>query len=357
MAEATTFLSSIPPPGLRLAIVGAGAVGSELCRLLLLAGQKHVLLLDPDTPEPRNFALSALFRESPCGAGTPKVKIVQQAAMERGLRWDAVVAEIADVGWLDLQNSDVLICCADSVLARVETAFAARSLRLPMVDAAVHSAGLPGGRVACFPAFAESACYLCGLAAHRRAEVLAYARSNSLGCGDPLHFPPMSGTPTAVHAVAQAVLGVLTHLVPAQSYALRLGDTPEEILLSPSPDCPWHDLPDPAALRPLPFDEPIAGAFTKPDQALDLAWPICLRAQCRNCGALCAPRQRAAIVRRKVFCAQCGQGPGTLEPLDCLSTLLPGDVQASRTPRQLGLPSRHLYYVRSAMKRERPETR
>ena len=54
---------------LRLAVVGCGALGSELCRRLAERKHKHVLVIDPDCLEERNLALSGLIPAR--GAGCP----------------------------------------------------------------------------------------------------------------------------------------------------------------------------------------------------------------------------------------------------------------------------------------------
>ena len=349
----------------RIAVVGTGALGSEFCRLLIERGANDVLLVDPDLVEAGNIAISALFSQAQAlwggAVGMPKVEVVRRLALEHGLAWDALAAEIADVGWFDLRRSDVLVCCADSVLARAETAAVARSLRLPMLDGGVASNGHPQGRAAYFPAGTDYACYLCGLADSRRAEILAYALSPSLGCLPDAEFPPMTGATEAVRQVAQTLLQLLDRMPGGQpAFALRLDARTggnEYIRLPRGAGCPWHELPEPARLLALDATAPLAAALhmhqdTPEEMALDLFWPVCLRARCRLCGALSEPCRRTAWVRRRGQCSQCvaGAEPGTLEPLESVASLRLGDTAATRTPRQLGLPERHLYYRRPVAK-------
>ncbi len=336
---------------LRLGVVGTGALGSELCRLLIQQGHPNVLLIDPDQLEPHNIAMSALFRQAPLPpAGISKVELIRQLAALQGLSWDALQLEIADAGWADLARCDILICCADSVLARVETAGVARSLGLPMLEAAVASAGAPHGRVASFPAQTQQACYLCGLSEQRRAEVLAYALSTSLGCLPPAGFEAMTGTEQTLKIVAAELLQLTQALIAPAAFATRINTqtgSKDRVELSRNATCPWHQLPNPVAFIPLPFDEPLAKAFAAlpPGALIELFWPICLRTRCTQCGHIATQSRRAALVRRKGVCFVC-ETLGTLEPLEILQSLNADAPQATQTPRQLGLPDLHLYYWR-----------
>ena len=72
--------------------------------------------------------------------------------------------------------------CTDNALVRAEVAYAARALEIPMIDAGVYGSAKAGGRVAHYPAGDQAACYLCALGEARRAELLSYGWSASLGC-------------------------------------------------------------------------------------------------------------------------------------------------------------------------------
>lgn len=353
-------MTTIDRPGFarRVGVVGTGALGSEFCRLLMEAEHADVLLIDPDQLEDRNIATSALFRQAQArlgvAAGAAKVEVVRQMAEQRGLAWETIQAEIGDVGWGDLSRCDVLVCCADSVLARVETAGAARSLRLPMFEAAVASDGAAEGRVASFAADAEQACYLCSLSEHRRAEVLAYAISTSLGCLPEAGFPGMTGSEATLRTVAAELFRLFREPGDVESFALRLDTqtgTMERIALSHDPSCPWHELPEARKLISLPFDKPLSNVFQRaPEHAVvELFWPICLSARCTLCGTLVPERRRAALVRRRGVCSVCAAA-GSLEPLHCVNFFRRGDPETDLTPHQLGLPDRHLYYWRPGAK-------
>ncbi len=343
------FPEPTPSAPLRLALVGTGALGSEVCRLLLERRQQDVLLIDPDALEPHNLSLSMLFSQAGAAAcGRPKVEVLSELARQAGLHWQAFYGEIADLGLTRLQKVDVLLSCPDSALARVETTFAARALGLPLCDAGVQSGGIAEGRVTWFAPQPGAACYLCGLPEARRGELLAFAQSASLGCSVP-DVAPMTGTWPTVQTTALALLDLLDEAAAGRSpssFARRIqeGQPAAHIALSRSDTCPWHGF---HRLQALPCDEPVH-TLLAPGAILELPWPMCLDARCQACGHRFAPRQRTALVRRRLPCPAC-HGLRTLEPLQSLASLAASDPRATQTLRQLGLPAGHLYHQRSAV--------
>ena len=356
--------------GLRLAVVGCGALGSELCRRLAELKHPQVLVIDPDRLEERNLALSVLFqhveryakrRGGALGQSKAGLAVRYASDLQAGAAWRAFEAELADVGLAELRACDVLLCCADSTLARVETAFAARSLGLPMLDGGIRShvpfaeTAAQQGRVTWFAPSPDAACSLCGLGESRRAEILAYALSPSLGCVAPLRFEPMSGSPAIVEAVAEAMLELLAAhtdaaIQPSASSARIVGldgEFPQVIELTRSAGCPWHRLGDPATLVQVAPDRSFALSLAelRADSLLELTWPICLRALCRACGRACEPLRRTAYTRRRARCPHCAAA-GTLEPLESIDRIWFSHPLAGRTPRELGLPVRQLYRQR-----------
>ena len=156
--------------GLRLAVVGTGALGSALLQRLAAAGMRSVLLIDPDTIEPRNLPLSPYLQEAfaaqPASATASPHKAALLAAHAWAayrLPWRALCCDVASVGWQRLRTCDLLCCCTDSALSRAELAFIARMLRKPVLDGAVAGGGLAEGRITRFSPAPAAACYLCGM--------------------------------------------------------------------------------------------------------------------------------------------------------------------------------------------------
>lgn len=350
----------------RLCVVGTGALGSALLERLRTHRFRSVLLVDPDRVEGRNLALSpslqravahaeasrsgTSFEESDMPQGKAELLATAARALD-GLPWRAEVCEIADVGWEDLLEVDLLCCCTDSVLSRVETAWIARALGKPMLDGGVFGQGIPEGRVTVYPAARASACALCGLAEERRAAVLGYAASASLGCQVPESVPAMTGALGTLEAVADSMLeqilrpGAMEGEVSCTTRLSRLAESgwqAEALEMSRSATCPWHD-GLPGVLEALPWEVPFDDALRAGQREILLSWPVCTEAVCDGCGRRSEPMQRVARVRRSM-CRACGEAKQ--QPLRVSHRIRYGDGRSGKTPRQLGMPSRHLYCLR-----------
>ena len=383
--------TSVP---LSIAVVGTGALGSALCRLLASARCADVLLIDPERLEAHNLAMSPLLREaysiadrralfSPASSGVLPHKaelLCRYARQQWGLPWRSLVDEFADVGLEQIAGVNVLCSVPDNALARAEVAFVARLLGKPVLDGGVLGENSDGARIAWFPPVPQAACYLCGMADDRLEQVVGYAASASLGCTPLEDAPPMTGTPVAVRETARAMWQQLQHFADGeasltQSQAWRLQPLPEPrgkrnwyaepVALRTSASCPWHE-PPASELLPAPWQIPIEQTLLEYGRnSVQLLWPICTLARCDGCGARVEPlsatkdsdatadsansaaelhwrvRSRVALVRRRLSCPQCGL-VATLQPLLCIDRIAAGDPLAQRTPRQLGLPDRHL---------------
>ncbi len=399
----------------RLVLVGAGALGSAVALELARSAGKgellldSVLIVDPGVLEQRNVALSEVYQAlaAHSGAGAPaenKATLLARALRQEGsARWTAAPVAIADLGWEDVAACDLIVSCTDHALARVETAFVARSLHIPMLDGGVlggddlHGEGC--GRVAWFSPQDEAACYLCGLAESRRADLLSFASVGSTGCRPAEVISPMGPFPEVPRAIrrvarvlAEAVQGFAASRGAAHteenswavnsrtvnsrtvnswavnsravhSWAVRLKAldeaAPERHRLTRSTSCPWHQ-PPAGPLTAFPADVPLRESLPRQDCAplrqgdpsrgdwkVQLTWPVCLIAHCRVCGARQELTQRLAALRLGGVCAQCGSR-AQLDPVRSVHSVGPGDPEADWTPRQLGMPERHLYRLRRA---------
>ena len=368
----------------RLVLAGAGALGSALALQLTRQAAEQKLqdieVVDPDMLEFRNVTLSDVFQSVIAQKGQaafqqPKAVLLAEALTSNSVaRWTATPVEIADVGWADLAAADLLVSCTDNVLARVEIAFVARHLGLPMLDGGLLTGDETApdrameGRVSWFAPAPEVACYLCGLSEARRGEILTFAAASSLGC-QPLPSAAAMGSYPEVPAMLQATAKLLADTIGAflyrqtatqptpasfeDSWAARLeplssASQASVHRLTPSSTCPWHGLRE--RLFALPDDIPIrdllasvAGAHS--DCRVQLTWPVCLRARCRLCGAGQDTAQRLAALRRRGVCVSCG-AVAQLEALYCVSTVGLRDPEAALTFAQLGMPPRHLYRLR-----------
>lgn len=366
--EMTTYSRS-SVGSLSVTVVGCGALGSEVSRLLGLLGLGSVLLIDPDRVEATNFTHSTYLR-STNAIGRPKAEVLAQNLSSHfpDTRWQSLSCEIADTGFQRLQGSAVVFSCTDNVLARVETCYAAHRLQLPMMDAGLKGHAFWSGRVAWLPG-GLCACYLCQLSEARRADLLSLSLATSQSCSTDLRDDQvLPSTPTMASIVAglQVDLGLRLALAktehPIQACAWELSlPLPEtnwrSFNIPRSVDCPWHGSDSDSGvsldLVKLPMDlaltESLAqqqGDSGQQPPSLELDWPLCVNARCDSCQHLWSPMLRLASLRRCASCPVCGQS--RLHPIETLSRIAHGDLFARLTPRQLGLPSDHLFTLSRA---------
>lgn len=338
----------------RVAVVGLGALGNELVRQLGLLGVEEALLVDPDRVEVSNLAKCAFFR-TPGAVGRPKAEVLAGIAGQwfPQTRWEALVAEIADVGWRKLADRQVLFAGVDRDSARLELARISTRLDAPVCDGGMDTAGA-GGRVSWYPG-RRAACHGCRLTAARRREWLRTWSSAAYPC----RIPEEAGGWTATPQLAAMTAALQVHCAlewigrgerQARSVEFRLSAPLrlEEIRLPVNGACPFHSGRAP---RLVPIEQPFREALGKGEQAC-WEWPVCLLARCLDCREEWSPRMRAVRFRRLGACPRCGSR--RLLELDTRSALAWDDPAAALRPAELGLPPDHLYSIRKGRKREEP---
>lgn len=103
----------------RIVVVGAGALGNEILKLLSLLGVGSILVVDFDTVSASNLSRTVLFREE--DIGQPKASLAAMRARE--LNPDMNIAAIdgdlgLDLGLGTLRQADIVLAGLDSVQAR-----------------------------------------------------------------------------------------------------------------------------------------------------------------------------------------------------------------------------------------------
>lgn len=347
---------------LKTVVVGAGALGNEVSKALGLLGCGEVLIIDPDIVERHNLTRSVLFRtEEAIGRN----KAVSLAAACRhyfpDTVWTAIDTEIVDTGSERIAQCDIVFSCVDSELARLEIAYLATKLDLPVCDAGLGGENYSTARVSFFPG-RRAASFCCVLPPARRRELLTMWDCTSFPCwaegGAEGAWP---GTPTAA-AIAgslQVDIGLRLLLesrggVPpsAQSVDLAFGSAPRltSFRIPVSPGCPFHeDMPRNSVLQAASSSATVGellglAARRRPGEpVLVLDWPLCVSARCRVCGHLWGPMKRLALLRRSGVCPACFSDRLVLGR--AIHRLGLGSEFALYQLQELGMPDRHLYTV------------
>jgi adenylyltransferase/sulfurtransferase len=104
----------------RVIVVGAGAIGNEVIKLLAMMGFGHILIVDFDLIEITNLTRSALFREE--DIGRPKALVAAERAREINphISVAALQGDLRfNLGLGVIRSTDLVIGCLDSLDARL----------------------------------------------------------------------------------------------------------------------------------------------------------------------------------------------------------------------------------------------
>ncbi|GIH10885.1 hypothetical protein Rhe02_89520 [Rhizocola hellebori] len=233
-------------------VVGVGALGNEVSRLLAMAGVGRLILCDPDCVELSNLSRTILFRES--DIGRPKVEVAAEALhdLAPGTRVEPREGTLlTGVGLAELRDCSLVMSCLDARASRVLLAGRCGRVGQAMLDAGT---GAWGGEVRYYGR--DGLCYGCGLGDAGRA-----VEDDPHSCTRPL--PEI---PTAASAPISAIVGawqaasairVLCGLsLPSPGVSLGFDHPPSLIDLGrPDPDCPLHDRIEPGVVTRIDLDD------------------------------------------------------------------------------------------------------
>lgn len=335
---------------LKVALIGVGALGNEAAKTLGLAGAGEVVLIDPDRVEASNLTRSVLFRDG-VEAGENKAEAAARTAARwfPETRWRALGCEVADAGWAELRDCDLILGAVDRDSARLETARVATRLGVPVCDGGMRAGGW-GVRASWFPG-RGGACFGCRLRTEVRREMLRTWSSAAYPCSGGEEDGSGGRVSTPAQAAVAGALAVELGLrwlkggeqeAWSVDFALDAAPRAEKIRLGLSEECPFH------SERAGEWRE-CEGRFEEMLREGEWArweWAVCLRARCGRCGQEWAPRMRTARLMRAGRCEACGAGE--LLALESVSEVGAGTALARLSPEELGLPRRHLYHIQQA---------
>lgn len=147
--------------GSKVLVAGAGALGNEVLKNLVLLGVGNITVIDFDTVSITNLTRSVLFRES--DIGLPKVEVARQRALE--INPEIEIREIHgdlefDLSIGDVREHNLIIGCLDSVNARWAINQLAYRAGIPWINGGI---GVVEGEVSFFDPSTSAACYECSI--------------------------------------------------------------------------------------------------------------------------------------------------------------------------------------------------
>ncbi len=118
----------------RSLVVGAGALGNEAVKCMLLAGFNDITIVDMDSVAVSNLSRCLFFREEDKD-GANKAEIVAERAkvLYSEARITPITSRIQDIGdW----GYDIVLGCLDNISARIHVNSHARYNKIPYIDGA-----------------------------------------------------------------------------------------------------------------------------------------------------------------------------------------------------------------------------
>jgi adenylyltransferase/sulfurtransferase len=331
----------------RAIVVGAGALGNEVIKNLLLLGWGHILVVDHDEIEHSNLSRAVLFRDS--DIGSPKVAAVERAAAAINPSSKVVplhgdVRTVISAGMV--ARADLLFGCVDNVSARLAmTALAGRSERL-FIDGGLTAWE---GTVSVFRS-SDGPCYGCGLTADDLRDVglrrscAAYAARASAADGVPT--TPTVASLTAAVMVQCGLKWIHGLRKPAEFPAgkqIRIDtrhDRSWRIGLPRNAACAFHPEPAEPSYRIDGHGATWAAILMRcrelvgdPAASIHLPFTLAVSRRCTVCGHRDdEPRLHSG---RPELCTACGG-----EPIPTLCTQIEGEAPwHDRTPASMACPA------------------
>lgn len=124
----------------RILVIGAGALGNEILKLLALIGSGYTLVYDPDHIERSNLSRTVLFRESDEGQGKAEVAVRRMREINADVKAVAYTENILVKAGLGVFHwADVVIGAVDNREARVFINSACARVGKKWVDGAIEA--------------------------------------------------------------------------------------------------------------------------------------------------------------------------------------------------------------------------
>lgn len=303
----------------RIGVVGVGAIGNEVLKLLALLDFRFVRIFDRDVVEISNLSRSVLLNED--DAGEPKVLAAEQALLRMNprLQVEAYHADVTcEVGLGNFRDLDLVIAGLDGRSVRVWVNQHVRSLGVPWIDGATGGQdGLQGTAMTFLPV--DGPCYECTMTSNDWALVDQLDRCGSRD-RERIYSGTVPTTPMASSVVAAAQVQQALALLNNQTRVSTQGFEFDLSLSLAFPsvyprlqECSSHQsiesliissrLTTSSSLAELlDLAEPQVGA----PAALTTRWLVVTEAKCEQCSYVRSIRRPTQLVSEADLTCTCG---------------------------------------------------
>lgn len=333
----------------KVMVVGAGALGNEVIKNLVLMGVGYIYIVDFDTIEMANLSRSVLFRESDSGRKKAEVAAARAKEINPAVHVQYLHGNVTtDIGLGVFRRMDVIIGCLDNREARLAVNRFAYWVNKPWVDGAIQEfLGLarifvPG----------EGACFECTLTEQARRD-LSIRYSCPLLARENILLGKVPTTPTVAAIIgaiqSQETLKLIHHKpVEAGKVQHYNGMTNEMHITSYTPveDCESHWTYGDITELPLRADTTTLEDMLKiirrdlgSEAVLELDQELILSLKCPNCQTteeVLAPISEVGFNR--AHCPSCG----LLRETEMTHMIGGEEKFLSRTLSSIGVPPLHI---------------
>ncbi len=332
----------------RVMVVGAGAIGNEICKNLALLGLGRVFVVDLDTIEDTNLTRSVLFRHEDQGRAKAHVVAQRMQELNSDVRVEGRVGNaVHDLGQGLFRDMDLVLGGLDNREARVFVNATCWKLGKPWVDGAIEV--VQGVARMFVPP--EGACYECTMTALDY-KLLAQRRSCALLTRDDIVEGKVPTTPTTASVIAgvqvqEAVKWLHRHrelpLLAGKGYVFN-GLTHDSYVVTYQrrEDCPAHDQVGEITELDLRADGVTLGEMLEharreisPSAVLEFDREICTALFCPACNER-EPvfRLVGKLTAREAACPTCGE----VREAELTHAIYGTEDFLDRTLAQVGIP-------------------
>jgi molybdopterin/thiamine biosynthesis adenylyltransferase len=344
----------------RVLVIGAGALGNEILKLLALSGVGHVMIYDMDRIEVSNLSRTVLFKETDAGAF--KAEVAAARVVELNPQAVAVGRTqniIHGTGLGVFLWADVVICGLDNRLARMFVNSSCARTGRTVIDGAIE--GLSGIIRVFDPA--RTACYECTMNEADRKHVqdrlsCAMLARDEISLG---HVPTTSVAASLIAALeVQEAIKYLHGQPTLKGEGIHVNGMWHDfsrVQYRRRDDCPAHDtfeqiVPLPHGVNDITLGELLDRAEAKlgPDVTLELSRDVVTSLTC----PVCETTERAGLVlgalrEAAARCAVCG----THRVVQFSGIVVrDGEIDLSLTPGEIGVPPFDIVVVRQRIEKQ-----
>ncbi|MCK5397311.1 MAG: ThiF family adenylyltransferase, partial [Thermoplasmata archaeon] len=123
----------------RVLMVGAGAIGNEVGKNLVLSGFRNITVVDMDRVVSSNLARCLFFSNDDVVEGKFKAELVANgmAALDSDVKVKSIVGTIQEQGEDFIAQFDIVLGCLDNILARLHVNSQCCFHGIPYIDGAM----------------------------------------------------------------------------------------------------------------------------------------------------------------------------------------------------------------------------